>query len=50
MRDLVIDPTQLNREYLTESAGLNQSAILTPKKIWPLQFGLRLPQLQGDMT
>ena len=31
MCDLVFDPTQLNREYLTESAaGLNHSAILSP--------------------
>jgi hypothetical protein len=29
MCDLVFDPTQLNREYLTESAGQNHSAILS---------------------
>ena len=32
MCDLVFDPTHLNREYLTESADLNHSAIL-PSKI-----------------
>ena len=32
MCDLVFDPTQLNREYLTESAGLDDLAILPPKK------------------
>ena len=38
MYELVIDPTQLNREYLTEFAGHNHSAILPPK--YPLALAI----------
>jgi hypothetical protein len=42
MCDLVIDPTQLNREYLTESAALNHSAILPPIKYRQMPAAYRI--------
>ena len=43
MCDLVVDPTQLNREYLTSLLAL------TTRPSCPPKFGLRLPYRIADV-